>query len=67
MEGAGSRTPVGTGQSTAEEEKMDGDPEASKVSGSLGARVRVQANGFQMHCLQISLNSSLARESLTTN
>lgn len=48
-------------------EKMDSDPEASKVLGSLGASVRVQANGFQMHCLQISLISSLARESLTTN
>lgn len=67
MEGAGSGTPVGSGQSTAEEKKMDSDPEASKVSGSLGASARVQANGFQMHCLQISLISSLARESLTTN
>lgn len=67
MEGAGSGTPVVAGQSTGEEEKMDSDPEASKVSGSLVASVSVQANGFQMHRLQKSLISSLARESLTTN
>lgn len=54
MEGARSRTWVGAGPGPEEkEEKVDGDPEANKMSESLGASVALQVNGFNIHLLQI--------------
>lgn len=64
MEGARSRTWVGAGPSPEEkEEKVDGDPEANKMSESLGASVALQVNGFNIHLLQIQSSTLLLERS----